>query len=522
MRYQGKALTLATIGGVQKRYVFNSNRLRENAAASYLVMRALDELEQAAPRNGGEVLYNGGGGIAIVFPSMDDARAAVKSWSRKLVRELAPGLPVVVAHKPIDDSLRDTFQFAQKQLQANENRPPWGSELGALPVVRTCASTGLAALHERRLDTQQGDDDDEPEFLNVWLSRDAEAKWRHDGDARRKLQERYKETLGYNLRFPHRFDRLGGGTGESQIAVVHADGNDVGRLFIKLANDSNLNDGEFATRLRDLSESVKKLAKEAFEKTLADLVVAREALHQAGIAKRFLKNGKELLPIRPLVDGGDDLTFVCHGKLGLALACRYLYYFETLSSGHLSEFRRYRDDDLSRWTACAGVAIVPQKFPFARAYRLAESLSKEAKRKRREAQKGDRDHCWMDFQVVIEGATGELDATRETLYGGSAVRLQRPYRISFDSPDEDLPHNWSRFEWLWKCFAKWPRSRAKDLLESLARGKAAVEESLSRLRAAGLELPGDWAEYWDPIEFLDFHINWPLPTERGAHAPSQD
>ena len=37
---------------------------------------------------------------------------------------------------------------------------------------------------------------------------------------------------------------------------------------------------------------------------------------------------RPIFPLRPIVFGGDDLTFVCHGRIGLALAARYLQYFE--------------------------------------------------------------------------------------------------------------------------------------------------------------------------------------------------
>src|SRR6185312_4842133 len=75
-----------------------------------------------------------------------------------------------------------------------------------------------------------------------------------------------------------------------------------------------------------------------------------------------------LLPVRPILYGGDDLTFVCHGRLGLALAERYLRAFAAAPAS-----------DGQPLSACAGVAIVHSRAPFSRAYGLADELCRTAK-----------------------------------------------------------------------------------------------------------------------------------------------
>ena len=78
---------------------------------------------------------------------------------------------------------------------------------------------------------------------------------------------------------------------------------------------------------------------------------------------------KWILPIRPLLHGGDDVTFVCEGRLGIYLAEAFLKYFTS--------------DPAIMDAACAGVAIVKTKFPFYKAYTLADQLCAEAKIKSR-------------------------------------------------------------------------------------------------------------------------------------------
>ncbi len=74
-------------------------------------------------------------------------------------------------------------------------------------------------------------------------------------------------------------------------------------------------------------------------------------------------DGQERLPFRPIVFGGDDVTFVCEGRLGLPLAAHYL---ARLAEGILPD-----GDPLY---ARAGIAIVKTHYPFARAYELADEL----------------------------------------------------------------------------------------------------------------------------------------------------
>src|SRR5690606_5681066 len=90
--------------------------------------------------------------------------------------------------------------------------------------------------------------------------------------------------------------------------------------------------------------------------------------HLAFALRRF--GTRVLLPLRPILLGGDDLTFLCDGRVALALTEAALKAFEA------------EVPSLGRVTACAGVAIVPAHAPFAQAYALAEALCRHAKRRR--------------------------------------------------------------------------------------------------------------------------------------------
>ena len=134
---KGQWITLIGTGSIQE-YVFGTNRLKENAGASELVAQALDYW-----KGKGEI-FVGGGNAALLFQDEPKLIAAIESWSREML-EKAPNLRLLAAHAQIGESFRDAYHDAKRILLDSENAPPFGAELGQLPVVRECASTGRAA-----------------------------------------------------------------------------------------------------------------------------------------------------------------------------------------------------------------------------------------------------------------------------------------------------------------------------------------------------------------------------------------
>lgn len=477
MSCEGKALLLVGTASVQ-RYIFASNRLKENAGASYLAWHATEQWRHN-PR-GGELLYAGGGNVALVFNTVDEAKKAVQGWSRSLL-EQAPGLRPTAAVIAVTTTLRDAFRHAQKQLLLNENAPPFGCDLGALPVTRTCPSTGLAA-NEKDIQAPQD-----------WLSAEAASKRRAAVKAAKRLIDELAGVME-NCALPLELEHLGVKEGASQIAIVHADGNGIGKALLHVVETSP-DDQAFKTRLRAFSEGLSRIAKEAFNGTVRALVEALPRLESDGILRLEIDaaSNQRYLPLRPIVHGGDDLTFVCHGKLGLWLSTLYL--------------RNFQEASRHQYSACAGVLIMPLKYPFARGYELAEELCVEAKRKRK--QKEDTG-SWLDFHVLLEGSAGSLKTIREREYraGDGSELLRRPYKLD----------DWPSVERLWQEFRDvWPRSRAKRLFEVLARGKMATRTFLDTLTGVKLPECGDrvaqqeaWpthgpTPYFDALEMLDFH-----------------
>ena len=58
----------------------------------------------------------------------------------------SPGLRPVVGMAPVTDGLQEAYRSPLEELEKNEEAASFGAFLGALPLVRTCQSTGQAAV----------------------------------------------------------------------------------------------------------------------------------------------------------------------------------------------------------------------------------------------------------------------------------------------------------------------------------------------------------------------------------------
>lgn len=522
-------LTVLDTPGIQS-YIFGSNRLRENIGASELVRRATEtwplellkagwrsnvaEPDASEPRDrldpalrietsalDAEVVYIGGGNAVLLFRNERDAKALVTQLSRKLL-EYAPDLRLAAAHVPVDWDAQDLavrVDAAMQDLaQQRAARPCRQPQLG-LGVTAECRSTGLVA-------TTTNAEHGKPEQEAIFPVSDAVAgKLRAVDGANRRLRDfRPDAVQKAGLEFPLDFDQFGRSRGEmSYIAVVHADGNEMGRFFQGIAAHAQ-DSRDYIERMREASVRVEEAASAALQRVIIELVNTwDDATDQIGDVIPLHENK---LPFRPLVFGGDDVTFVCDGRLGLTLAARYLAAFE--------DECKARDLELY---ACAGVAVVKTHYPFARAYQLSQDLTGGAKRKARE--EADGNLSVLDWHFATSGLLGDLSEIRRREYTVSAGDLyQRPLVRRGSGPG-----TWSTFADLVNTFKnsdRWKRSHNKviGLREVLRQGPDATEIFLEALGEALPEVDArddswtrrGWAGgvcgYFDAIEALDFYV----------------
>ena len=191
-----------------------------------------------------------------------------------------------------------------------------------------------------------------------------------------------------------RFQDTPDGTGEaasalSKVAVIHIDGNGVGAVMRRLGETMDrVDEDDFslavgcsrgdADALRcfvlTVNDHLDRAVTEAFAKAWAD--VAKWAEADAGPAKRK----GTVVPVVPVILGGDDVTVFTSGDYALPFAAAYLERYERATENDPLLRHLGREKGTGPMTAAAGVAVVRRDFPFHVAYDLAERLVSEAKK----------------------------------------------------------------------------------------------------------------------------------------------
>jgi len=551
--------------GIQP-YIFGSNRLRENIGASYLVSQAtdnwarnaLDTLKakikqkiyafdpekhppEAQPRIeddglAAELVYAGGGNTVLMFSDKQYAVEFTQILSKRILEE-APGINLVAVHKEFDwdsQSLYDVVQNLMKNdLDAKKRSRIPSAPLLGLGVTATCRSTQLVAVGESE---KFEDEDDEPYLI----SREIKKKRLAVNLANQELKTNFLSSeTSATYEFPRRTDYMGRSEGDSSyVAVIHADGNGMGKRFQKFGE--KLSNRNYIIAMRKLSHSVNQAGINALKKVVEVLVNSIKVDTDGKIkVKGQFEIKDNYLPFRPLVYGGDDVTFICDGRLGLELAAIYL---EALEEQLIADGMAIK--------ACAGICVVKTHYPFARAYQLSEELCRKAKSfvkdERKEYGKGD--FSALDWHLAASGLSGSISEIRD-----------REYRVKFSDSEKaaslemrpvslkkEIDSDWRTWQGFTKVVKhlnededwKGRRNKVIALRDVLRQGIEATQKFLKNYRIKDDQLPlfpefsgqsRDLAEkgwlngvcgYFDAIEAMDFYIS--LREESDADLPTEN
>lgn len=502
-----------------QKYVYTSNRLKENIGASNIVTRiygnsleksirnvfkksglkmdiSLTEWEKNPdiisienPECEFEVGYIGGGNALLFFKEKQKAKEFINEWTRNLLEE-APGLNTAFA---INDKFNiNNFQTERddlfKELESNKNNYFPQTVLPKHGITADCPYTGLSAEVFIELPDKQ-------DKKGVYVSSVSYAK-HMNADIDR--QKRYVEELSADrYTCTDNMDKLGQTKGQNHIAIVNIDGNSMGKQF------KNCKD---LIETRKLSKGLKDIMQDVYKEFLNFIFENMDFFqgNNSGFKIEQDNKGKCIIPFRPILVEGDDITFITDGRLGIPFAVKYL---ELLSSKTLFNSKKL--------SACAGVAITKTKYPFFRGYSLAEELCKRAKN---EARKNE-GTSWIDFHVAYGGFSGTIEEIHKRKYSIQDGLLHfGPYLVS--SADKNNDRNIFHLKEGIGTFLnkeKWPRSKVKEFREILTLGietsrKFAVENNLKEklydFKDTGKEYNKNiWHDrftpYFDMIELMD-------------------
>ena len=279
--------------------------------------------------------------------------------------------------------------------------------------------------------------------------------------ADKKIKKNFSEVLGDEYDFCSELESIGYKDGESYISVIHIDGNNMGVKF------SNCRDMQ---ERKNLSKKVQETVEHAFGYLIKKIVTEYDAYADV-LDMRVLKQGnKRLLPLRPIIIGGDDITFICPGRMGLQYAQTFINYVnsEDLLDDKLYKYIKEKiGKQISKsLSCCAGVAIVPAKYPFFRAYELAEQLCDEAKALSRKD-----DGNYLDFAILHGEKYGDIQMLRKEQYASANGNLHYgPYNVLGKENDK---HSVKGLLALSRALSDkdMPRNKVKDLRRVLHEDK---------------------------------------------------
>lgn len=551
-----------------QKYIFASNRLKTNIGASFLVESAFScELLHVLRERFGEaevdeatwrevespdwtkmeqkcrIGYIGGGNALVLFceeTTDEELVEVIRAFTKRLLWK-SPGLRTGAARGEIvldaDGSYRVTrVKRADGKEEAIDDLTHLVHKLKAqqnlfFPVV-SLPYTGLTLSCEASAETANAYDVDdvrqEKRFLSWEAKRKLLAARKKDGiiaPAEEELLDKLRSVLTPEIlkceeppslcaaavrleelagalqkyAFPSEFEKLGQRETEDYMAIVHIDGNNMGEKF----RDCNT-----LTKRKNMSLAVHRKTILAFC-VLLGVIIGDYAALQDHLSLEEADDGKLLLPIRPIVLGGDDMTFVCTAKYALSFTRTIMEALNDLGID-----------------ICGGISILPTAYPFFRGYEIAEQLCGAAKSKMR-AMREEGNSCWLDFAILHGEQPPTLEQIRAQQYSGKCGTMHfGPYRVDGDASNPSHIGNLTEaVRQFVQGEGRMPMNKIKELRAVLAAGRHEQEQFMAQYRrliasGAKMRLPeiAAWSPYreslWqegrtpyiDAIEMIDFYV----------------
>lgn len=413
-----------TVQGIQS-YIFATNNLREIIGGSELIESiCTTRFDEFLSKNKitGDKLLNAAGNIR--FRTDETSAKLILKEYNSILQEEAPGVPFSQAVVKIKN-FSSAIDELDRALRAQRNIPVYNFDLGNMGRMMA-RTTGDAAVDITNLKSpytkQKRKSLDQVNYKKFDLGENPLC-------IKKKLNAK-------DLKFAKNFENISRGAKHSWLALVHIDGNGMGKIIQKILAKGG---EEVFDRLKSFSDNVEKATIEAFKEAL------QRVIKQESQAKE--------LPFRPLILGGDDVTAIMRADLALDFVELYLSKFEEFTLKYLVDYK----DITSGLTACAGIAFVKDKFPFHYSAELAEELCSFAKKK------SGRKASSVMFHRVQDSFIGDFDEiiTRE-MTSGNRQLVNGPYYLANSDEkekirnlktqirllrDEDSPKNAMR-EWL--------------------------------------------------------------------------
>ena len=463
-------------------FIFSSPRLREQIGASFeitllsrWVKEEAEKLLKQKPLPTSFWVSDSSGKVIVRFGETD---GNPKNLAKQLIREVtlrtltdAPGLDVTGVFIEASSNTVDADDLQKLDrvfLEYSLNRRPAAARFPQFPFLERGSESALpasASLGDLKFSQEslQANKFDESSPLSL----PSRVKRAFASTSRQQQVDDVKERLaeqGMEFKQEPQLDPTelaaafqDGEESEdakdmlSSVGVIHIDGNGVGAIMRDLgdahrhakeagvcttATEVNTTPGD------DLQSFIMTV-----NKRLDDVV--KDAIALSGYDVQEL-TPDTVIPIVPVLVGGDDVTVYTDGRYAIPFAEAYIHHYERLTKdddllsvlaivaggkkADAPERDHFEIDDCiiqnpGPLTASAGVAIVGRNFPFRIAYDLAEELVSRGKKLGKKP--GTVPCSTINFHVLRDATVLDPDDTLDEYKG----RSQRPFLIGCYAPD---------------------------------------------------------------------------------------
>ena len=459
-------------------FIFSSPRLREQIGASFeitllsrWVKEEAEKLLKQKPLPTSFWVSDSSGKVIVRFT---DDEGGPKDLAKQLIREVtlraltdAPGLDVTgvfIAATSNTVDADDLQELDRVFLEYSLNRRPAAArfpqfpflERGSESALPASASLGTLEFSQESLQAYNFDESS-PLSLPSRVKRvfASTSRKRQVDDVKERLAKQGKELkqeppldptkLAAAFQDGEEFENVKNML--SSVGVVHIDGNGVGAIMRDLgcAHRAVQKFGVSTTS----DEESKGLQSFIMEVNRRLDNVVKDAIALSWYYVQEL-TPDTVVPIVPVLVGGDDVTVYTDGRYAIPFAEAYIRHYEKLTKDDdllsvlaivaggkkpdAPERDHFEIDDYiiqnpGPLTASAGVAIVGRNFPFHIAYDLAEELVSRGKKLGKKP--GTVPCSTINFHVLRDATVLDPDETLDEYKG----RAQRPFLVGCYAPD---------------------------------------------------------------------------------------
>ncbi|MGN0916178.1 MAG: Cas10/Cmr2 second palm domain-containing protein [Succinivibrio sp.] len=485
------------VGGIQK-YILSNGKLKEMIGGSELIESLSDSyLDDFATENGIKILkevrkpiddevlalQRNAGALHLMFANKEKGKNFLKTFGLRIIADF-PGLPIFGALAECEFNslgIRDAKFVLSQKITEQRNNYPTSTGLQLLPICAQAPLDGEPAVEMVRY----GNDSNRNEVISL-ASRTRRIEKLLKSSRNRLRDIEPDGDLESNLNWTDDLEDISDALGK--VAFIHIDGNDLGKRFRKeLDKVSNLEEIENAksasgekeidqakrdkntirviNKMATLSKTVKDATTSAFKKGLT------ACLKYADFSDR------KIVPARPLVLGGDDVTLIIRPDLALYFIDAFVKEFERYSNQAFLEQNKNNKnaDQHDKLTVGVGMVVCPTGYPFLKAFDLSEELLKNAKEVTAGCEK-DRPSS-MDYIVITNDTENSLDSIRSHLFTAEdgAILTAKPLILKGNNLAEFVKEGIEVSE-------KLPRSAVRNALNECRKGVSHANNCYQKLK----------------------------------------